>query len=68
MSANDMVIGIMFAKLWYSLVMLVTISIIMFTVCLVVRLHDAMKKELDESCISTSGRDCESAKGDTGSV
>ena len=63
MSANDTAWSMVeFMKLWHSLVITLTIFSVMFGVCTVVKLHNMAKAELDELCISTSGRDCESVK------
>lgn len=57
-----------FMRLWHSIVITMTVFSAMFGMCAVVKLHNMAKDELDEMCISTSGRDCESAKDENGSV
>lgn len=62
-SANDIVWSMAeFMRLWHSIVVAVTMFGVMFCTCTVVKLHNMAKEELDEMCISTSGRDCESVE------
>ena len=64
MSANDIAWGMTeFMRLWHSLVITLTVFSVMFGMCTVMKLHNMAKAELvGELCISTFGRDCESAK------
>ena len=60
MSANDMVVAGMMLAVWHTLIVLVVVFSLMFIISLAAKLHNMAKAELDELCISTSGRDCES--------